>query len=267
MISTVSLMTFVSIGIVMLSGLVIPAFLFFFFKKKTGCGNFVYFSGSAVFFLFAIVLKGSVHSILLAGGRAEMLMSNTLLFALYGGFMAGLFEESGRFIAFKIFRKKAIENDSTALFYGAGHAGFEIFWILFVCMITNIVYAVFINTGNTDMLTINLTEKQKAEVEAVFTALCTTNPLLFLFAIVERFAALTIHISLSVLVWFAAKNGKKWYLYPAAIILHMCIDVIAAFGKTAELNIAMTEIMLYVFALMCGLLALFIWKKEKRKQN
>ena len=39
---------------------------------------------------------------------------------------------------------------------------------------------------------------------------------MFFAGAVERIAAITIHMALSVLVWFAAKNSKRFWLFPLA---------------------------------------------------
>jgi uncharacterized membrane protein YhfC len=51
-------------------------------------------------------------------------MSHTWLYAVLGALLAGLFEETGRFIAFKFLLKKRTDR-KTAISYGIGHGGFE----------------------------------------------------------------------------------------------------------------------------------------------
>ena len=54
--------------------------------------------------------------------------------------MAGIFEETGRFLAFKTVLRKKQGKDINALMYGAGHGGFEAAALLGITMINNIIY-------------------------------------------------------------------------------------------------------------------------------
>ncbi|MCQ2575864.1 MAG: YhfC family intramembrane metalloprotease [Treponema sp.] len=266
LITSVPVLSFVTIAIAMLFGVLIPLVLILVIKKKTNCKIAPFFAGCGTFFVFAIVLEGICHAIILGGGRAEAIMARPLLYALYGGVMAGLFEETGRFLVYKFLLKKYRDDDSTALAYGAGHGGFEAFYILIMGMITNIVFGILINIGKTDLILGTMDEASKAVAITQLASICNTNPLLFLVSIIERFGAVAFHMAASILVWFAVKNKKLWYLYPAAILLHAMLDMIAAFFNSIGSPIWIIEVMLYVFSALCILLACFIWKKEKKAE-
>ena len=58
-------------------------------------------------------------------------------------------------------------------------------------------------------------------------------------------------LSLSVLVWFAAKDGKKFWLFPLAILLHLFVDAVAVILKGSGANnwlIAANNVILVVVA-------------------
>jgi uncharacterized membrane protein YhfC len=88
--------------------------------------------------LFAFVLEQIVHSIVLTSPAGTKIQGSIWLMALYGGLMAGLFEETGRFLAFKTILRSKRNNDANALMYGAGHGGFEAMMILGITMISNL---------------------------------------------------------------------------------------------------------------------------------
>lgn len=262
--STVPALSFVTMGMAALFGFLIPLVLLLVLKKKYGCKILPFFVGCATFFLFAVVLEGAFHTLILGGGRSEALMARPVLYALYGGFMAGLFEETGRFIAYKILLKKGKDkyaDNKTALVYGAGHGGFEAFYILVVSMITNVVFGIMINTGNAELLMNGLDENNAVAIQNVLNQLVATNPWTYLVSVVERFGAVAYHMSASVLVWFAVKN-KKFWLYPLAIILHMVLDMIAVIGMQVGIPVLLIEVFLYLFSAACILLAWKVWKKE-----
>ena len=58
--------------------------------------------GAGTFFLFAMVLESLVHQVVLTGPLGSAIQGNIWIFGLYSGLMAGLFEEAGRFTAFKL---------------------------------------------------------------------------------------------------------------------------------------------------------------------
>ncbi|MDR0538038.1 MAG: YhfC family intramembrane metalloprotease [Tannerellaceae bacterium] len=59
--------------------------------------------------------------------------------------MAGLFEETARFISFKILKKK-YNGIGTGLAYGIGHGGIEAVLLAGLSMIVSIVFCIMINT-------------------------------------------------------------------------------------------------------------------------
>ena len=90
-------------------------------KLKANLTSFVI--GSAVFIVFALVLESLMHSVVLTA-TGTLLTDNLILYGLYGGLAAALFEETGRLIAMKFFMKDSLNKPNT-LMYGIGHGGIE----------------------------------------------------------------------------------------------------------------------------------------------
>ena len=227
MTGTVPTLTIICMGISCVAGFAIPIFLFIYFRKKKNADTLPFFIGCAVMLIFALILESAVHQIVLTSSAGEKIMNNTWLYALYGGLMAGLFEETGRLIAFKTVLRKYRENNIDALMYGAGHGGFEAMYLLGFSMINNIIVAGMINSGGIATITESLSGEVLTQTEAVLQTMITTPSLVFLIGIIERVFAVILQMALSVLVWFAAKNKNHWYLYPAAILIHFAVDAIA----------------------------------------
>ena len=204
--------------------------------KKEKC--FAVFIGCASFAIFALILEGTCNALILGGGRAASLMQKPLLFGLYGGLMAGLFEETGRFVAFKTLLKKTKEHNSTALYYGAGHAGLELLYIIIASIIS-----------------IVLTNKMQTQVEV-------QTPLMYILGIVERIAAITIHITLSIAVWFTAKNRKQLYLYPLAILIHAFVDAMAGALSLMKINAVIIELVVCILVIPLVCFAIVLWKRN-----
>lgn len=246
-----------------LAGIAIPVLLFLYFKKKHKADALPFFVGCVVFAVFALILEGLLNSFLLSLGVGEAIKSNIYLYGLFAGFMAGLFEETGRYLAFKTVLKRKLGRDVNALMYGAGHGGFEVLVILAVGMVSNVSIAMLLNLGMADQLTSAVQDSAAlAQLTGVFEALATTAPVTFLAGIAERVAAVALHISLSVLVWFAAKDRKLFLLYPLALVLHLLVDMAAVVMASRISNIWIIEGAIYLLAACCAGIACLVWKKH-----
>ena len=246
------------------TGFLLPVAFLLYFRIKKKADILPFFVGCAVMLLFAFVLESLVHRLILGSALGDTILKNTWIYALYGGFMAGLFEETGRFAAFKTVLRKYRDKDRNALMYGAGHGGLEALVILGITMINNILYAVLVNTGNTELITGPLTEEIRTQVESAFTALITTPSYQFLLASVERVLAIVLQISLSVLVWFAAKRKDSILLYPFAILLHLLVDAFVVILSDKGVSLLAVEGVVLVFAVCYAAIAKFVWKKHAR---
>lgn len=262
--NTVSGATIFMIGLNLVLGFVIPAVLCIVMRKKTGGSRKAFFVGCGIMLVFAFILEGAVNATV-ASIFGTKLTGNIWVYAIYGGFMAGLFEETGRFVAFKTLLKKNMDNDGNALMYGAGHGGFEAFYLLVFGMINNLIYAVMINAGTTAAITAALPAEQAAAMNQIYDQLITVSPLVFLASPVERLFAIMTHLGLSVIVWFAAKKGGKYtLLYPFAIFLHMFVDTTAVLiNGLLAVPVVLVEAYVLLTALMLLVIARYVWQKCK----
>ncbi len=260
---TVPTLSIVFMGISCVIGFAIPVVLLLYFRIKKHADILPFFIGCAVMLVFAFILEAAVHRLVLSSPAGERIRDTVWMYALYGGIMAGLFEETGRFLAFKTVLRKKTDNDSNALMYGAGHGGFECSFLLGITMINNIIWSVLINSGNTAALTGALSGDVLKQAEDSIGALLSTQPYIFLLGSVERIIAVTLHIALSVLVWFAAKNRKRLWLYPAAILIHFAVDGVTAALSGAGAPAALLEVIIAVMTAAAALFAKRIWDQER----
>lgn len=203
-----------------------PIAIAIFLKKKYRCNIPPFFIGCAVMLLFAFVLEQLAHAAILTAFPA--LRENVRLFSLYGGLMAGLFEETGRYVAFRTVMKKYRDNDRNALMYGAGHGGFEAVVILGLTMISNLAIVLTLRSGGIDALpTDALSEDQRAVFMASVDTILYSPSYIFLIGLVERIAAIALHMAMSVIVWYSVK-GKRLRLFFLAIFLHALADFVTA---------------------------------------
>ena len=182
-------------------------------------------TGAGVFILFALVLESLVHQVVLKGPSGQTILGNPLYYALYGGLMAGLFEETGRFLAMKSLLKKEPSAPRTAVAYGIGHGGVEMLVIFGITMVGNLVLSALINSGQIGLIMAGVPEANQAQVQAQFAQLETLTTGILLTGLWERFSAIVLQIGLSVMVWVAVRRGGRWlWLFPAAILLHALVD-------------------------------------------
>lgn len=260
---TVPALSIVFMAVVALAGIAIPVTLFLVFRKKYQADVAPFFVGCAVFVVFALLLEGSINRFIFTSGAGQVIKSSIWLYGIVGGLMAGLFEETGRYTAFKTVLKKNRGNARNALMYGAGHGGFEVFYILFGSMVSYIAIAVKLNAGMHDALTAGVTDVATLQaLRATFVALATTPSGAFLLSIVERVAAVVIQISCSVLVWFAAKDSGHFQFFPVAVLLHAFVDAFAVILASYTANVGMILVMVYVLAGCYAWLAVAVWKRD-----
>ena len=231
-------------------------------KKKANFPPF--FIGMAVMLVFALIVESLIHQLVFALPFGKTIQNNIWLYALYGGLMAGLFEETGRYQAMKTVLKKYLWNDANALMYGAGHGGIECIVLLGLTMVNNLIYSVMINTGSMSLITADLPQEYLGQIETIITQLVETPSWTFILGIVERLFAIVMQISFSVIVWFSVRNRKFW-LYPLAILCHLLVDGITALASGLGLPTLAIEGIIGLMAVVMALIARLVWKKEHRE--
>lgn len=234
--------------------------------------------GAATFLLFALILEKPIQNVLLfptAMGLSDHAVSrffaaNPVLLALAAGLFPGIFEETGRLVAFKTVLRKRKQRE-TSISYGIGHGGFEVILILGITYIQYIVYAVMINAGVFGSVIAEVAEKapdQLGSVEAVVSMLTAFSFANFGIAFIERIFAVLFHIGASILVFYACKNKKQFWLYPLAIVLHTALDFIGALSIYNIIHLSSWA--LEGIAAMFGLLIFFggyllLYRKDSSK--
>lgn len=232
---------------VLLLTVAVPLGVMLFLHQRGGSWK-AFLVGAVTFVLFALVLEQLFHSLVLPSGIGQVILGNTWLYGLYGGFAAGLFEETGRFLALWFVLKKR-KDRITALSYGIGHGGIEAFLVAGLTMVSNLVLGLTYANGGTI----------PSEIVPSVEALLTTPATMFLWAGFERISAMTLHMALSVLV-FASIRTEKRRLFPAAILLHAAVDFLAVVSN-AYFPVAATETLVLLATLFIADWALVVYKK------
>ena len=264
---SVPILSIVFMAFSMLMGLVIPVGLCLFFRKKFGCSLKAFWAGLGVMLLFAFVLEQIIHTIVFTSPVGRVIQGNIWTYALYGGLMAGLFEETGRFLSMKFLLRKQQDNDYNALMYGAGHGGFEAGFLLILGMAYNFICAILLNTGNIGIMMNGMDTAIQAILQQELDSLVHMSPFAFLISPFERVAAVIAQLSLSVLVWFAVKNERSFKWYPIAILLHFLLDFIAVSLSGMGVPILVIELLIWIMAIGMALAAGKVWQQEKKREE
>lgn len=158
---------------------------------------------------------------------------------------AGLFEETGRWLAYRTLWKD--RSTLGGLMLGAGHGGFESIVLVGLSLISSTVLYVALTHGTTLGLppeVVPLVEKQFAEV----------TPLLSFLGGVERVAALMLHLGCSLLVLEAVRRQDKRWL-GASIGAHFALNVVGvALTKWVHPLVGEAALLLLGAALLTGAL-------------
>jgi uncharacterized membrane protein YhfC len=232
----------VCISVSILISCLLPVVLLIVWRRKTGARLMPALVGAIVFPVFALGLEQLCHSVVL---KLPVMQTNIFLYAVYGCLAAGLFEETGRWVAFRFILRKHRERE-TAVTYGIGHGGIEAILVSGVPLIVSLVALVTLVSSGEQALLNLLGPVAGAALAATLTG---TAPALFLVGGLERAIAITLHISLSVFV-FGAVLEKKPGRYFLAVLLHAAVD---AFAVLYQIGVLKSILLVELFVLLATL--------------
>jgi uncharacterized membrane protein YhfC len=234
-------MTFMAFSMVI--SILVPVVLFVYFHKKYTLSLKAVGIGALVWIIFTQVFEKSIHVYLLKTNPATaQFLNNPYVLPFYGALMAGIFEETGRYLAFRYVLKGKTEwKDGIA--YGIGHGGIESIVVGMLLSINNLATAILINSGKFASLA------PSASLEQIKHALTTTSPVMFALSGVERLLALAPQIALSLIVLYGIKTGKIRYLF-YAILAHATLDIFAGMYQAHLVGVWVVEAIVAVFAVL-----------------
>ncbi len=246
-----SLGTIAAIVTVLLITILVPLGIMLCLHKRGSPWN-AFLIGAGTFVLFALVLESLLHNLVLRSAAGAVLQGNIWLYALYGGLAAGLFEETGRLLAFQFALRKRRDR-LTALAYGIGHGGAEAFLLVGLTMISNLVLGLLYPDAGT----------APSELAPAMELLFSTPAASFLLGGLERLTAMTLHVALSVLVFASVRTARRW-LFPAAVLTHAAVDFAVVIANTC-LPLAATEALILLLTLPVVAWAARIYKNLPQK--
>ena len=242
---------------------VIFSFLLFwglivFYRKRTGVETKPLLIGALGFFVFTQVLEKVMHVIVLTyfTNYAE----HPILFGLYGGFAAGLFEELGRFIMFTWLLKK-YRDFKSGVSFGIGWGGIEAILLTLMMIVPNIVFAFLINAGTLES---SLKGQLPTEmIQSLKDGVLSHGASYYLLGCVERFFAVFMQIFFSVLVLLGITKKRFSYVL-FAVLIHAMIDFPLTFYQTGHIK----ELwMVEVYVAIIGFISFVMIQKSEKWFN
>lgn len=204
---------------------VIPFLFLAYYRSKTKTWVSSFFVGMAFYWLFAMIAEGLFNMIMFRWLSLSSVLDRSnhpVYYAIYGAVVAGLFEETGKYVGLRVWIKSHPGKQSAFLF-GIGHGSFEAIAYGSSLFMGNIIIAFMVNAfgidGYFEKLGISgdLAVSQK---QAIYELMAIT-PVENAAAGVERMLALVFQASLTIFIFLAISNKKLKFLFPIAIALHI----------------------------------------------
>jgi len=179
-----------------------------------------------------------------------------IAYAIVLGLLAGLFEETARYILFKFILKKN-RTWSEGVYIGLGHGGTEaiIFGTLAAVAFFNMLAYRYIDLSTVPSIPPEQLELAKQQINAYW----STPPYLVILGVVERIFAMCLHVSLSVMVMYGLVSKKPIWFW-LAVIWHTVVDAVAVY-LVQNISMITLEGIIGVFALVS--LGIVFWLKPK----
>lgn len=210
--------------------LVLPVLLAIIYLRKNKKYLKPILLGALTFFVFQILIRVPILQLALpqATWYNILIHSQPILYALFLGATAAIFEETGRYIVIKIFLKKQLTADD-GISFGIGHGGIEAILLVGI----NYIYL-------------------------LVTKIYEFAPEMIFLGGIERVFAIAVHIGMSVMVMKSIRE-KHLIWFVLALIIHTLIDVFAVL----VLNVYILEIIMLAFAVV----SLLFIKREKKNEK
>jgi uncharacterized membrane protein YhfC len=150
----------------------------------------------------------------------KLLFNTTLL-----GLLAGIFEETARYILFKFVLKQA-KTWREGVLVGAGHGGVEASLLGILGLLTLVNMLVMKNA--TDLSAFNIPAEQIEVVKQQVAAFWSAPVYTAFLGLIERVFAICLHLSLSVMVLYSVAYKRPVWFW-VALLWHAVLDGLAVY--------------------------------------
>ena len=252
----VSFQSFVGMGFTLMIVVFMPVSLALILYRRQVYSLLSILVGVLVFVVSQIIIRMPFLNVLSRTSWHQQRSSSMIFLLVVYALSAGLFEESGRWIGFRFFRKNHL-NWKNAVAFGIGHGGIEGLIIVGNTYLNNLIFSAMINVGGYEAF---IAPALGDQAQPVRDALINTPSYQFFLAGIERMAVLPVHIALSILVCLAVLKKRFLYLL-LAIVLHGLVNVPAVLMMSLNIGLLVVEL------IIVGLGILAIWAIFRMKNK
>lgn len=220
----------------------IISLIYFTIKYKKIPKSFII--GMLVFFISQVVIRIPILNYVLPNSMWFIKMStNPYLYGIFLGLTAGIFEEVGRFIAFKYILKK---NDKwiDGVSYGLGHGGIEAILITGFSCLNLLIGCIMINNGTL------INQSSNTALNTLYNQCIGLTVGGGFISGFERISAMAIHIGLSMIILYGVRNRKIVYLF-ISILIHTLVNApIVIFPYAFNMGVLGLEVYFFIWAVI-----------------
>ena len=226
--------------------IVLPILLWFYFTRTFKLSWKLVLAGGLTFIAAQVL-----HVPLVLGMNPFLQTIPLLASAIILGLLAGIFEETARYILFKLILRDA-RSWKEGVLVGLGHGGTE---ALLLGILAIVGFVTMLGYRNIDLSTVpsipaDQLELARQQVEAYWSVPWYMG----LMGVIERVFAICLHVSLSVMVLYALVYRKPIWFW-AALLWHALVDAVAVYvGQTV--GILAVEGIIAMFAIMSVMIVL-----------
>lgn len=215
-------------AISILGMIVLPIFLGFWLTRKFKLSWKLFIAGALTFIASQVLHIPFLYGLtaLFANGTlpSPPLAWSTAFNAVMLGLLAGIFEETARYVLYKFFLKKA-RTWNEGVLVGAGHGGVEALLLGVLGAFTLINMVVL---RNVDLSTMGVPADQLELAKQQVADFWASPAYVGLLGFAERVFAITLHISLSVMVSYSIAYRKPLWFW-LAVLWHSIVDAAAVY--------------------------------------
>ena len=221
--------------------ILLPIILWIYFGRKFSLSWRLILAGGLTF-----IGSQVLHIPLVIGLNNIILKDASLLVnAIMLGLLAGIFEETARYILFKFILKNS-RSWKEGVFIGLGHGGTE---AILLGIFTALTVVNMIAYRNIDLSTVPSIPADQLEVaQQQVDAFWSTQPYMALLGFFERVFAICLHVSLSVMVLYALAYQKPIWFW-LALLWHSLVDAVAVYVGQ-KVGVLQVEGLVAIFALI-----------------
>lgn len=200
--------------------ILLPILAGWYFSRKFHLSWKLFLAGGLTFIASQII-----HVPLVLALTSTFQSWGTFVYALILGLLAGLFEETSRYILFKYILKKN-RTWQEGIFVGLGHGGIE---AIILGVLAGLAFGTMMAYRYIDLSTVPSIPPEQLELAKQQVAAYWSTPwYMTLFGIIERVFAICLHIALSTMVLYGLAS-KKGIWYWLAVLLHTVVDGVAVY--------------------------------------